>query len=388
MPVSSIIDQPDCREKLVLFLHDSIQKAGGWIGFDHFMQIVLYTPGYGYYSAGSVKLGCAGDYITAPILGNQFAHCLAVQCKEILANLDNSREKILVEFGAGTGQMALDILVYLDQLQALPDRYAIVETSADLADRQRKMFRAHAPEMLGVVEWISAIPADIHGVVLANEVLDAMPVKRFRIDEKGNPKELGVGLEEDKIVWKTGADLTDSLSHRLSTLNLPAGYQSEVGLQAEAWVATVTENLACGVIILIDYGFNRKEYYHHDRVDGTLMCHYHHVSHTDPFYLPGLQDITAHVDFNSVAAAAQRVGAEVAGYCAQGAFLISLGLLDRNEKNLAQPGPTRHAIELAQEMKKLMLPHEMGELFKVLALTRNYPRPLLGFTMKNNREQL
>lgn len=366
-----------------------IRQQGGWIGFDEYMQIVLYAPGLGYYSAGAVKLGDAGDYITAPMLGSQFAHCLAVQCAEILGNLAPDCERTLVEFGAGTGEMAADILTYLDDIDSLPDRYVIVETSADLRQRQKSLLARRLPMMGGKVMWANDLPADVSGVALANEVLDSIPFKRFRIERNGLPRELGVGLMGGELCWLPSDDpLPDSVSDRLVALGLPAGYQGEVGIQAESWVTTIVNMLRCGVLLQIDYGFSRSEYYHWDRTDGTLMCHHRHRAHSDPFHLPGIQDITAHVEFSAMAESGQRAGADVAGYCTLGSFLISLGLLDRNAAVLASSDATVKSLQRSQELKKLTLPHEMGELFKVLALTRNYSCPLSGFAMQDYRGRL
>ncbi len=366
-----------------------IRDSGGWIGFDDYMQIVLYTPGSGYYSSGTVKLGDGGDYVTAPMLGSQFAHCLAVQCAEILENVDPEHERVLIEFGAGTGIMAADILDYLGSIQSLPDRYVIVETSADLKERQQSLLKRRGFATGGKVVWTSDLPSAVNGVMLANEVLDAIPFKRFRMARDGVPRELGVGLADGKPCWAiSDTHLPQAVSDRIAALGLPAGYQGEVGMLAESWVATVVGMLRCGALLQIDYGFSRDEYYHWDRTDGTLMCHHRHRSHPDPFHLPGLQDITAHVEFSAAAEAGRRAGAVVAGYCTLGSFLISLGLLDRNMALLANIDTTVESLQRSQELKKLTLPHEMGEFFKVLALTRDYTRPLSGFAMQDKRCRL
>lgn len=393
-PVVDMFDRPDQdllehSEQIADAVRNAVREKGGWIGFDEYMQAVLYTPGLGYYSAGTVKLGADGDYITAPMLGCQFAHCLAVQCAEILENLDPDHERILVEFGAGTGVMAADILEFLGRMDALPDRYVIVETSADLKERQQSELRRRGFSAGGKVAWADVPPAGVNGVVLANEVLDAIPFKRFRIERNGVPRELGVGLADGHLCWAASdVPLHRAVSDRIAALGLPAGYQGEVGVLAESWVAAAVGMLRCGVLLQIDYGFSRSEYYHWDRADGTLMCHHRHRSHTDPFHLPGLQDITAHVEFSAMAEAGKRAGADVAGYSTLGSFLISLGLLDRNMAVLADSDPTVESLQRSQELKKLTLPHEMGELFKVLALTRNYARPLSGFAMRNKRCRL
>jgi SAM-dependent MidA family methyltransferase len=215
-------------------------------------------------------------------------------------------------------------------------------------------------------------------------MLDAMPVKRFWIDSNGEAKELGIRHENGNYEWH---QTTEALGHkdqeRLSAYGLPAGYRSEIAAQAEAWVRTIAEHLDKGVMLLVDYGFPGREFYHRDRVDGTVMCHYRHTAHPDPFFYPGLQDITSHVDFTAIADAALESGLELAGYCTQGSYLISLGLLDNHAAQFDPAQPTRESLSMAQEIKKLTLPHEMGELFKVVAFSRHYPMPLSGFSMQN-----
>lgn len=378
---------PDaCPVRMESQIRDAIVESGGWIGFDRYMRDVLYTPGLGYYSSGAAKLGPGGDYITAPLLGEVFACCLAEQCAEILQNLDRPEAGIIVEFGAGTGRMSLDILTRLEDRSVLPERYVIIETSGDLSGRQQELFRRHAPGLLDIVQWADRIPDGIRGAVIANEVLDAMPVKRFRMADSGRILELGVALEGDAFVWKEGGPLEDDIAARFRELDLPAGYQSELGLQAEYWTSTLAEALEEGVALLIDYGFPRREYYHPERMDGTLMCHHRHVASMNPFSRPGLQDITAHVDFSAIAQAGRDGGADVAGYCSQGCFLIGNGVLGLAESG--SEASVRHSLDIAQQIRKLTLPHEMGELFKVLALARNYSRSLSGFALRNIRERL
>lgn len=363
---------------------DLIHDAGGWIGFDQYMHEVLHAPDHGYYSAGTPKLGANGDYITAPLLGSVFANCLAKQYIEIRTSLKRPDASIILEFGAGTGQMAVDILTRLKGEARLPKRYVIIETSRDLACRQRELFVKSSPELLPIVEWAETIPERICGMVLANEVLDAMPVKRFRVDRSAGIAELGVGAEQDSLIWKEGPSINPRHAARLQELDLPDGYQSELGLQAEYWTASLSETLEEGVAILIDYGFPRREYFHPERADGTLMCHYRHTANMNPFLRPGLQDITTHIDFTAIAQAGQRAGAEIAGFCSQGCFLIGNGILDA----AASATSDQHALEIAQQIKKLTLPHEMGELFKVLALSKNYPHRLSGFAFKDIQDKL
>ncbi len=392
-------DQPDNIQiehaaALASVIRARIEENAGWISFTQFMDLALYTPALGYYSAGSKKIGAGGDFITAPLLGTQFAGCLARQCLEIIENLLPPQPLTIIEFGAGTGQFALDFLTHLDTLLAshrsLPYQYLIVETSADLKQRQQQLITAHCPEYLDVIKWVDAIPeAGINGVIIANELLDAFPVMRFQIDDNGQAKELGVSIIDNHFAWEVSTHLlADVLQQRLSPYSLPPGYRSEIGLYAEGWVRSVAEKLISGVMLLIDYGFPQAQFYHWDRKQGTLMCHYQHTAHDNPFYFPGLQDITAHVDFSAIASAANAAHLRVIGYCHQAGFLLSLGLLENLAIRQDQTKTNQQALSLSQEVKMLTLPHQMGELFKVIALAKHYPGQLSGFTLHNHQGRL
>ena len=360
-----------------------IARAGGWVGFDQFMQQALYAPGLGYYSAGATKFGAAGDFITAPLMGDLTARCLAKQCAEVLSEIGGGD---VIEFGAGTGQLAADMLLAMDAQGALPEHYFIVETSADLRARQRETIAArcgelsrHGERLCERVRWLEQLPPDgFTGVALANEALDAMPAIRFETDARGRALILGVALGDDGFHWSPSAEaLPDPLQNRLADLALEAGYRGEMGLHAEAWVRSVGEKIHCGVMLLLDYGFPRREFYHAQRRQGTLMCHYRHVAHDDPFFYPGLQDISVHVDFTALEHAAREVALALAGFTSQGAFLLSLGVLDMPAASMR-----------GGEINTLTMPHEMGELFKVIAFSRNYDRPLSGFALKDRRGAL
>ncbi|WP_424947713.1 class I SAM-dependent methyltransferase [Candidatus Spongiihabitans sp.] len=384
-------------------IRECIERNHGWISFEQFMALALYAPGLGYYSAGAKKIGAHGDFITAPLLGKQFAGCLARQCNEIIENLAANQPATIAEFGAGTGRFALDFLIHLDTLRRLPHQYLIIETSADLKQRQKQLIETSGRAYLDIIKWCDAIPeTGISGVIIANELLDALPVMRFQIDDSGQAKELGVSMIDQRFDWQVSThSIPDALQQRLSQYSLPPGYQSEIGAQAEGWVRAIGEKLISGVMILIDYGFPQAEFYHWDRAQGTLMCHYQHIAHDNPFYFPGIQDMTAHVDFSAIAAAGQDAGLQVMGYCGQGGFLLSLGLLENfaamqnnamqnnataNPQSLARSHTLAHT--LAQEIKTLTLPHQMGELFKVITLAKNYSVPLSGFAMHNHQGRL
>ena len=349
--------------------------------------MALYEPGMGYYQAGSAKIGEAGDFITAPETGSLFASCLAGQCAEILHRCLPG-DRIIVEFGAGSGRLALDLLDELEKCDALPDRYLVVETSPDLAKIQRQRFAAE-DRFRDLVHWSEDLPESITGVVIGNELLDALPVIRFEVGDDGTVSELGVVVGEGgEFRWQTSPMPLDPNRHkalieRLGDVSKLSGYRSEAGLQGEAWVREVAGRLKQGAIILADYGFPESEYYHPDRRDGTLMCHFQHTVHPDPFRYPGSQDITAHVDFSAVARAGSSAGMTVAGFATQGQFLLALDLLDLYQAAIEACGIGADTLVLSGEIKKLTLPHEMGELFKVLVLTREIDPALRGFSRQN-----
>ena len=371
-------------EQLVTVIRTAIDEAGGVLPFDHFMHLALYAPGLGYYSAGARKFGAEGDFVTAPELSPLFSRCVARQCVEALQQLDGGE---LLEFGAGSGTMASDILLELERLGQLPERYLIVEVSADLRQRQQQTLQRRAPHLAARVQWLEQLPQAFTGVVLANEVLDAMPVQRVRLagDEM---QALGVAWGDDGFYWTPLAHCPAPLMKRMKTLrseyNLGGGYETEIGLAAEEWTREIGNWLHRGLVLLFDYGFPRSEFYHPQRSEGTLMCHYRHRAHGDPLILPGLQDITAHVDFTAIAEAALAGGLEVVGYGNQANFLIGNGLLE-----LAQEATdTRQQLEAAAQLKRLMMPGEMGELFKVLALGRGVAGPWRGFALRDDRFRL
>ena len=356
-------------------------RAGGAIDFEDFMALALYAPGLGYYSGPQQKFGAAGDFVTAPELSPLFGECLAQQCAEVLELLGGGD---VLEAGAGSGALAAQILTALDRRGALPTRYFILELSADLRTRQRETIAARAPQALHRVEWLDAWPAALTGVVVANELLDAMPVQRFWFDGVAAHL-LTVRHDGERFLWGSRA-APPALTQRIAALNLPADYLSEIGLQAEAWVASLCDVLERGAALLIDYGFPRAEFYHPQRSSGTLMCHYRHRAHDNPLILPGLQDITSHVDFTAIAEAAHSAGLEVHGYTSQAAFLLGTGIMSLAEAS--DTSDTRAHLALTQAVKKLTLPSEMGELFKVMALTRDIEAPLRGFALSDRRMSL
>jgi SAM-dependent MidA family methyltransferase len=369
-------------------LRAEIGRAGGSIDFARYMALALYAPGLGYYSAGARKLGAQGDFVTAPEVSALFARCLARQCREVLERLGGGG---LLELGAGSGAMAAGLLTELEALGALPERYSILEVSADLRERQRRLLAARLPHLAARIEWLERLPErGFRGVIIGNEVVDALPVHRFRI-AGGAVRELRIAWEDGRFRWReaaAGPELTAAVERLERELGrtLPAGYESELNLDLPGWMAALAAALERGLVLLIDYGYPRAEYYLPERSAGTLMCHYRHRAHPDPLILTGLQDITAHVDFTAAAEAAQAAGLSVAGYTSQAHFLLGAGLDELLAASDA--GDVRRHLELVRQAKVLTLPGEMGERFKVLGLTKAMEGPLRGFALLDQRRRL
>lgn len=362
--------------RLQAVIVQAIRSAGGWIPFDRYMELALYAPGLGYYVAGARKFGdsaTGGDFVTAPEISPLFAAALASQAAQAFAHVPAR----IVEFGAGSGVLARDLLAALAARGVAVDRYSIVELSPDLVARQRALLQGRN------VEWLSTPPDGFDGVMLANEVLDVMPVRLF-VKRGDAARERGVGLQDDRLLF-VERDAAAEMSGAMAAIEddvgpLPEGYGSEIGLAAAAWMRSASGWLARGLLLAIDYGFPRHEYYHPQRLMGTLMCHYRHHAHADPLWLPGLNDITAHVDFTAMADAAHGAGLDVLGYTTQAHFLINCGLLDQLG---AEHGPRR-----ANEVQRLLSEAEMGELFKVLAVGRGLAEPLIGFADGDRTDRL
>jgi len=375
-------------EKLINVIHDDIVHAGGRISFARYMELALYAPGLGYYSAGSRKFGDQGDFITAPEISSLFSHTLARQVAEILQSMAGGE---VLEVGGGSGVMAADMLAELERLDCLPSRYAILELSADLRERQRERLMTDVPHLLDRVVWHDELPpAGFRGVVVANELLDALPVHCFSIEEDGI-REQFVRWKDDRFQWVSGEcetpKLYQQIRERIESLgvNFPFGYRSEINMATDAWLCAIAQMLETGLILLVDYGFSRREYYHPQRHTGTLMCHYRHRSHDDPFVYPGLQDITAHVEFTSIAEQAVSVGLAVNGYTSQAYFLLSNGITELAEKEALNE---KDRLTQARQIRTLTMPGDMGELFKVIALTKNMDITLRGFSLQDMRHRL
>ncbi len=366
-------------ERVNDFIRGRIRQAGGSISFAEYMQHALYAPGLGYYAAGSTKFGASGDFMTAPEVSPIFGRVLARQCAEVLSQVKCGS---ILEYGAGSGKLAGDILRLLEGLDALPEHYKILEVSGDLQERQAEYLEQQLPQLVSRVSWIQSPPDHHVGVIIANEVLDALPVERFvrtadgvlqhrvvldgdefRIDQAPAPKNLSTA------VFAVEAALGD---------RLPDGFVSEVSLGLPGWISALSDSLKEGLVFLFDYGVTRRDYYAHERSGGWLRCHFRHRAHDDPLMLTGIQDLTTWVDFNAIAEAALNSGLEVAGYSAQAQFLLGGGL--QAEMHEFQTLALQKQLELSGQIKTLTLPAEMGEHFKCMALRRGDIRTPSAFS--------
>ncbi|MGI9142236.1 MAG: class I SAM-dependent methyltransferase [Fluviibacter sp.] len=358
----------------------AIDTAGGWIPFSDYMALALYAPGLGYYSGGAHKFGAAGDFVTGPEMTPLFGRTLANTIAPILA----ASKPHVTEAGAGTGKLAGDLLQALEAVGQLPERYDILELSAELAERQRQHLQATVPHLMDRIHWLSSLPDSIEGVLVGNEVLDAMPVELVHWKD-GHGQRLGVSLEtvDDGIRFittpgHTSPERAEHIRALASQYDWPDDYTTEIPEAGPAWITTLAQRLKQGALLLIDYGFPRHEFYHHERTGGTLMCHYRHRAHPDPFYWPGLQDITAHVDFTAIAEAGFDAGLEVTGYCTQAGWLMDAGLLDllAAEQPADPTQMTPASVRTQHAVQTLLSPAEMGEFFKVILLTKDLPGSL------------
>lgn len=364
-----------------------IDAAGGWLSFDEYMQLVLYEPGLGYYSAGARKFGPGGDFTTAPEMSPLFGRCLARHCAGVLAACGGGD---VLEAGAGSGRLAFDVLSTLHGLGTLPRRYLILEVSADLRERQRELLASLPDGLAARVEWLEGPPATAwRGALIANEVLDALPVRCF-VWRDGQVFERGVGIgDSSRFVWQERAASTP-LREEILRLRAEAdaqwsqGFHSELCVRAGPWIQAVTQSMERGVALFIDYGLPRRDYYDPRRDSGTLRCHHRQLAHEDPFANPGTEDITAWVDFTRVAEAADSAGLEVLGFATQAGLLLGLGI----EGDVAAAEDDASRMRLAGEARRLLMPEEMGENFKAIALGRGFDAPLAGFAHQDLRRYL
>ena len=382
--------QPDAfasRHSIAVARHlrGKIEDAGGVLPFDQYMDMALYAPGLGYYATGTRKFGQGGDFVTAPEIGPLFGQCLAREVGLVLETIDDA---CLLELGAGSGALAQSLIEALSADDRLPSRYCILEISPDLRERQRQRLEPLAEHHGLKIEWLEQLPDEpLQGVILANEVVDAFAVTRFCVIE-GRPWRAGISIDGDGFAWEWIDDLDpDSGAAKIvQQYELVEGYISEVCPRAEAWIHALGVSLQRGLALVIDYGFPAREYYLPERSQGTLRCHYQHRAHNDPLILPGIQDVTCHVNFSALAEAGRTAGFDVLGYTSQESYLLALGLLD-----LATPQPDddeKLMLARAAEVKQLILPSQMGEAFKVMAFGRNIEQALAGFKLRDRSSSL
>ncbi len=374
------IDFPDLTADEIAHSEQLIEKMiakmnGGVISFADYMHMALYEQGLGYYAAGSTKIGEAGDFITAPEISALFGQCLA---SYIAQSFQQGKESNVLEFGAGTGKLCLDIVNAFNESKTQWKSYLILETSADLIERQKLFLKAKLSEQdTAKVSWINQLPSQFNGVIIGNEVMDAMPVNI--VIKQDSWHELGVAFEDNKFTWKevsgdsSAVQMMQSIEEN-NGLNLETGYCTEVNLQHQAWMNSVFDACESVDVLLIDYGYFQQEYYHEDRTTGTLMCYFRHRGHSDPLILPGLQDITASVDFTALAMSAEQVGFSVKEISTQAEFLIRNQLIEHAEKQTAKSTSKYKEVDeikTAQQIKTLTLPAEMGETFKVMSFYKH-----------------
>lgn len=359
-------------QQLSLHICNIIQQQQGWIPFSQFMELALYSPGLGYYSAGSHKLGNSGDFTTAPEMTKFFGRTLAQQVAELLPQTAGN----IYEFGAGTGKLAIDILRELEALHCLPQHYYILDLSADLIERQQTAIQQTLPHLADRVKWLTTLPEQFDGVILGNEVLDAMPCELIHWTPE--PLQRGVTVTNGEFAWQE-RPITDTSLRTIaqSKLQGQSGYISEISLANTAFITTLGQRLQRGAIILIDYGFPEAEYYHPQRHMGTLIGHYRHHTVDDPFYLPGLMDLTCHVDFTAIAQAGLDTGLDLIGYTTQAQFLINAGITRLLEQ--LDPQDAAHYLPQVAMVQKLMSQAEMGELFKVIGFGKGVDIDWTGF---------
>jgi SAM-dependent MidA family methyltransferase len=427
--------QPDDNAKrhsqqLMEHIIDQINLSGGQISFEKYMQLALYAPGLGYYSAGMHKFGQQGDFVTAPEISPLFGQVLAIQAEQVLKQIrkiqesDNNNNTDILEVGAGSGKMAGDILIELQKRNCLPEHYYILELSADLKQRQQHYLKQVIPHFFDRITWLVSLPdGDFNGLVIANELLDAFPIHLVKFEEK-QLFERFVVIERDevtkteKLVFKDflikesiKGNITESaknkellaIKEKIETNVLArqelydlsqatnSTYITEVNLLAKQWIKSIAKSINCGAVLLIDYGYPESEYLHPQRNMGTLMCHYRHLAHDEPFFYPGLQDITAHVNFTDIKNAAEESGMDLKGYTTQTHFLLAGGLVELTEH--VDINKIKEHAKMVVEIKRLTLPEEMGELFKVIYLTKNMSvknmsQTISGFSFNNMRDKL
>ncbi|NOT15787.1 MAG: class I SAM-dependent methyltransferase [Methylotenera sp.] len=368
-------------QQLALLIQHQVSQNNGWISFADFMHMALYTPNLGYYSGGAKKFGMGGDFVTAPEISPLFAQTLANQAAQVLLETQGN----ILELGAGTGKLAADLLLRLQEIKQLPAQYFILEVSAHLRQVQQENLQKLLPAYLFKrIAWLERLPSNFVGLMLGNEVLDAIPVHLIYHSNQVLC-ERGVAFDHG-FVWQDQAIPAGQFFDEISAYALPSDYLTEVCPAAAGLIHSLAQALQRGVILMLDYGFSAREYYHPQRNQGTLMCHYQHYAHTDPLIYVGLQDMTAHVNFTQIALAGEAHGIRLAGYASQAQFLMNCGILDVMSQ--VSPHDMAQYAPLAAAAQKLLSPAEMGDLFKAIALSKNFDEPLLGFTQGDKSHTL
>ncbi|WP_353432290.1 SAM-dependent methyltransferase [Polynucleobacter sp. MWH-UH23A] len=385
MDITLTSQETEHSELLKAKIASQIASQGGWLPFSRYMEMALYEPGMGYYSAGAHKLGAGGDFTTAPELSPLFG---AAICSTLISVLEGLQQRGLptqiLEFGAGTGKLAASILTRLHDLGFALDHYSIIEISPDLAQRQKERIQKTIEELNTPTQcqWLNELPKNFSGVILANEVIDAIPCDTI-IYQNGFWYSHGVAFENNKLVWKTGAPVNQSLlPETLLTGNFSEGYVTELHTPAIAWMHHVTQHLDSGLFLTFDYGFPESEYYHLQRTEGTLMAHHRHHAIQDPFYLPGLCDITTHVEWSQIARAALAENADDVYLTNQAAYLLDAGIGDI-ALEIGDPDNPETFLPISNSLQKLLSEAEMGELFKAFAFSKRLKQILPGHTLED-----
>ncbi len=375
MPIASEIEI-QLSEQLKTKIIQAIHSNQGWISFDRFMEFALYDPEFGYYTGNLRKFGEKGDFVTASEISSFFAKTMCIQFEEIFLSID----KNIIEIGAGSGKFALEVIQSLDSKKI--DHYFILEISHSLRKHQYELLIKNLPpHLFGKVQWIDKIPQEYNGIIFCNELLDALPIDLIK-KSSGIPYQKGVGLENDLFIWKDKAIKDLSKYDHINLESLPDNYLAEDAIHIKSWINNISESISKGVVIIIDYGFNHSEYFHEQRSQGTLMCHFKHHAHDNPLIQVGIQDITSHVNFSYVAREASSKGLHINGFISQANFLINCGILELLEKVNIEDSLLY--MKSVSEIQKLLSPSEMGDLFKVMTIEKNIDINLVG--LKNNNK--
>ncbi len=391
----------DIQECLSAKIQSEILKHDGKIPFSQFMQMALYEPGLGYYQNNLHKFGEKGDFITAPEMGHHFAKCLArsvrqfflesSQTKPSQAASNQTEQKVLLEIGAGSGILAVNLLTELEQLDALPAQYLILEPSAQLQSQQKSLLKSNLPNYFSNIEWISQLPEKLYGLILANEVLDALPCERVkRVD--GQWLKLGVSYDNGDFIdclmpLMDGDNLPSQLTIKGAKDRYQDDYTTEYRPLVTGWIKALANTLDMGAILLVDYGYSESEFYHPQRVQGSLSCFISHHSHSQPLQYVGLQDITAHVDFTQIAKVADEMELEITGYTTQAGFLLENGITEISDETTENESPEQR-YQRSQELQKLLMPGQMGEVIKVILLSKNLDSEIKGFALQDHLHRL